>query len=138
MVSSTAWSQSPAVDLIGICLLCPQARYYLQAQAITMVPFTYKVATTALLAFWPCLLSAAPLPVVKKDPAALPVLKTNRVNEFPEGTWLENLVFRQRDGNAVTTLLSEPSVYLMSTNSSFPLIQITSSLLFWDTLASLN
>ncbi|KPI39323.1 uncharacterized protein AB675_5138 [Cyphellophora attinorum] len=41
------------------------------------------------------------------------------VHEFPIGTWVENLVIRQRDGNAVATILSAPEVYLISTTDGF-------------------
>ncbi|KAH6664288.1 hypothetical protein B0J14DRAFT_608205 [Halenospora varia] len=46
--------------------------------------------------------------------------------EYPKGTWLENLVIRQSDGNALVTLLSAPEVVLLSTNGEFKPITIAS------------
>lgn len=48
------------------------------------------------------------------------------IKEFPLGTWLENLVIRQSDGNALATFLSAPEVYLVSTDNSFDPIVVAS------------
>ena len=50
----------------------------------------------------------------------LPSLTPHVLNTFPKGTWLENLVIRQHDSNALVTLLSSPDVLLLSTDNSFP------------------
>ena len=51
---------------------------------------------------------------------SLPTLTPHVLNTFPKGTWLENLVIRQHDSNALVTLLSSPDVLLLSTDNSFP------------------
>ncbi|KAL9115492.1 MAG: hypothetical protein Q9227_000813 [Pyrenula ochraceoflavens] len=38
---------------------------------------------------------------------------------MPKGVWLENLVIRQTDSNALVTVLSSPEVWLFSTNNGF-------------------
>ncbi|KAH7312997.1 hypothetical protein BKA65DRAFT_600535 [Rhexocercosporidium sp. MPI-PUGE-AT-0058] len=53
-------------------------------------------------------------------PSTSPTLTPHILNTFPPGTWLENLVIRQSDANALITLLSSPTLLLLSTTSSFP------------------
>ncbi|RMZ85808.1 hypothetical protein DV737_g504, partial [Chaetothyriales sp. CBS 132003] len=53
-------------------------------------------------------------PITLSKPLAPTVIR-----EFPKGTWLENFVIRQQDGNAVATLLTAPEVYLISTTDVF-------------------
>lgn len=55
-----------------------------------------------------------------------PTLTPAIVTEFPRGTWLENLVIRQSDGNALVTVLSAPEVYLISTDNSFKPVLVAS------------
>ncbi|TVY92427.1 hypothetical protein LAWI1_G001705 [Lachnellula willkommii] len=55
---------------------------------------------------------------------AAPTLTSTPVASFPKGTWLENLVIRQSDGNALATILSAPEVYLISTSNEFAPIKI--------------
>ncbi|KAF4630968.1 hypothetical protein G7Y89_g7164 [Cudoniella acicularis] len=54
------------------------------------------------------------------------LLNTTTITTFPKGTWLENLVICQTDGNALVTLLSSPTVLLLSTTTpnSFPPLTI--------------
>lgn len=48
------------------------------------------------------------------------------ITEFPRGTWLENLVIRQSDGNALVTVITAPELYLMSTDDSFNPVLVAS------------
>ncbi|KAL2067598.1 hypothetical protein VTL71DRAFT_2023 [Oculimacula yallundae] len=48
-----------------------------------------------------------------------PELVPRIISTFPPGTWLENLVIRQSDANALVTILSSPDLLLLSTDSSF-------------------
>lgn len=54
-------------------------------------------------------------PIAFSDPLVVPTVVTN----FPNGTWIENLVVRSADGNFVATVLSAPEVYLLSSDNSF-------------------
>ncbi|TVY78201.1 hypothetical protein LSUE1_G004181 [Lachnellula suecica] len=59
--------------------------------------------------------TAAPLTPIKGPQT----LSSTVLFEFPKGTWLENLVIRQTDGNALVTVLSAPEVLLISTTNEF-------------------
>ncbi|TVY23420.1 hypothetical protein LHYA1_G008001 [Lachnellula hyalina] len=53
-----------------------------------------------------------------------PTLTSTSVASFSKGTWLENLVIRQSDGNALVTILSAPEIYLISTSNEFAPIKV--------------
>lgn len=100
--------------------------------APAMQLFRVLISVASLLAA----ASAAALPTTtaikpRQDAAVTPVISSANttahvIHAFPEGTWLENFAIRQRDGNAVTTFLSAPEVWLISTTSSFPPVKLAS------------
>ena len=68
---------------------------------------------------------SAPTSAPSTNPSA--ALEPQIIYEYPKGTWLENLVIRQSDGNALVTILSPSAeVYLISTTDSSPPIHVAS------------
>lgn len=66
----------------------------------------------------------SPIQVSPRAADLSPIIRTASIaptiiHEFPKGTWVENLVIRESSGDAIVTLLSEPEVWLISTNNSF-------------------
>ncbi|KAL9618357.1 MAG: hypothetical protein Q9160_006939 [Pyrenula sp. 1 TL-2023] len=90
-----------------------------------------------------CLSLTQALPLAFPDPSDLNTEKYfNKstltpivIREFPLGTWLENLVIRHSDGNALVTSISAPEVYLISTDNSFDPILVAA---FPENLACLG
>jgi hypothetical protein len=64
-----------------------------------------------------------------------PSLTLHVIREFPKGTWLENLVIRQSDGNALMSILSSPEVFLLSTTNDFEPVRVAA---FPDALGCLG
>jgi sugar lactone lactonase YvrE len=81
---------------------------------------------SALLCYCLALLGLSAAAPTTPSPAThnVTTLTSTSLVEFPKGTWLENLVIRQADGNALVTVLSAPEVLLISTSSEFAPITV--------------
>jgi len=75
------------------------------------------------------------LPSSIHDYRSAPSLTSHVIRELPKGTWLENFVIRQSDGNALVTILSSPEVLLLSTSNDFDPIKVAT---FPDALGCLG
>jgi len=90
------------------------ARLWLLAIAITVkaVPLHSEVKVRDV--------SEGPLSPVTHSSSLPPTI----IYETSKGTWLENFVIRQQDGNAVVTVLTSPDVYLFSTTNEFEPVRL--------------